>query len=52
MQNFKPFHYFLFATSSLLLAQYTKNLYVSIVFYLVALVLYILALIRFNKDKK
>lgn len=52
MKSFKPFHYFLFGTSALLLAQYSKNLYVSIGFYFVSLILYILALIGFRKEKK
>ncbi|MFC4817209.1 MULTISPECIES: hypothetical protein [unclassified Flavobacterium] len=52
MQDFKAFHLFLFATSSLLLAQTVKNIYVSIGFYMVALVLYILAWVKFNKEKR
>lgn len=52
MQSFKAFHFFLFATSALLLAQTLKNIYISIGFYLIALILYILAWVRFNKEKK
>lgn len=52
MQSFKAFHFFLFATSVLLLAQTLKNIYISIGFYLIALILYILAWVRFNKEKK
>lgn len=52
MQSFKAFHLFLFATSALLLAQTVKNLYVSIAFYFIALIMYITAWIKFNKEKK
>lgn len=52
MQAFKSFHYFLFATSALLLANTLGNPYVSIAFYSIALVMYILAWIQFNKEKK
>jgi hypothetical protein len=52
MQSFKAFHFFLFATSALLLAQTLKNPYISIAFYMIALVLYVLAWIKFNKEKK
>lgn len=52
MQTFKAFHLFLFATSALLLAQTVKNLYISIVFYFIALIMYIIAWLKFNKEKK
>jgi hypothetical protein len=52
LQSFKPLHFFLFATSALLLARTVNNLYLELGCYVFALVLYILALIKFNKEKK
>ncbi|ANO48075.1 hypothetical protein Pf1_02621 [Flavobacterium columnare] len=52
MQNFKAFHFFLFGTSALLVAQYTKNIKISLLFYTIALILYISALVKFYKEKK
>ena len=51
MQKFRAFHFFLFATSALLVAQYIHNVKVSIGFYFISLVLYILALLTFYKEK-
>ncbi|WP_428224738.1 hypothetical protein [Flavobacterium sp.] len=51
MQSFKPFHFFLFGTSALLVAQNTHNLIFSIVFYFVALFMYVMALVKFYKEK-
>lgn len=51
MQSFKTFHFFLFGTSALLVAQNTHSIMFSIVFYFVALAMYIMALVKFYKEK-
>lgn len=49
LQNFKPLHLFLFGTSALLLARTVSNVYLELGCYVLSLILYVLALIKFNK---